>query len=159
MIETLKGDVFVSPGQRFALVVAEFNNFITTQLAAGAVDCLLRHGARESQITQVNVPGSFEIPTVAMALAKSRKYAAVICLGAVIKGETGHYDHVASAVSSGVAAIGPATGVPTLFGVLTTDTLEQAIDRSGGKAGNIGYNAALAAISTVSVLDKLKEAK
>jgi 6,7-dimethyl-8-ribityllumazine synthase len=156
MVETLSGDFIVRPGSRFALVVAEFNSFITSKLAEGAVECILRHGGKESQITQVKVPGAFEIPTVAKALATSGKYTAVICLGCVIRGQTDHYDHVTRQVSTGVGAIGPETGVPTMFGVITADTIEQALDRAGLKAGNIGWHAAAAAIATVSVLGKIK---
>jgi 6,7-dimethyl-8-ribityllumazine synthase len=156
MIETLSGDFVVRSSSRFALVVAEFNSFITSKLAEGAVECILRHGGRESQIVQVKVPGAFEIPTVAKALAVSGKYAAVICLGCVIRGQTDHYEHVTRQVSGGVGAIGPETGVPTMFGVITADTVEQALDRAGLKAGNIGWHAASAAIATVNVLAKIK---
>ena len=159
MVEVIAGDLVVRPSQRFALVVAEFNRFITGKLAEGAVECLLRHGAKESQVTQVMVPGAFEIPLVAKELAKSGKYAAVICLGCVIRGETDHYDHVAGQVARGVGALGAETGVPVLFGVITADTLEQALNRAGLKAGNIGWHAALAAISTASVLAKIQGAQ
>lgn len=155
-METVVGDLFVQPQQQFALVVAEFNSLITTQLASGARECLLRHGAKEQQITQFQVPGAFEIPTVAAALAKSGKYAAVICLACVIRGSTDHYDHVAGQIARGVGAIGPETGVATLFGVITADTQEQAFDRAGLKMGNTGWNAALAAIATASVLGKIQ---
>ncbi|HVS72831.1 MAG TPA: 6,7-dimethyl-8-ribityllumazine synthase [Phycisphaerae bacterium] len=158
-METVTGDLFVKPGNRFALVVAEFNSFITMQLAEGAVQCLLRHGAKAEQITQILVPGAFEIPTVAKAAAKSNKYAAVICIACVIRGATDHYDHVAGQVARGVGAIGPETGVPTVFGVITADNQEQALDRAGLKMGNAGWNAALAAISTASVLAKIKAAE
>jgi 6,7-dimethyl-8-ribityllumazine synthase len=156
MVETLSGEFVVKPGAKFALVVAEFNSFITGKLADAAVECLLRHGGTEGQITKVMVPGAFEIPTVARELAKSGKYAAVICIGCVIRGETDHYDHVAGQVSRGVGTIGPETGVPTLFGVITADTMEQAIDRAGLKAGNTGWHAAAAAIATVNVLAKIR---
>ena len=159
MVETLTGDLVVKPSHRFVLVVSEFNSFITSKLAEGAIQCIQRHGGKESQITQVMVPGAFEIPTVAKELAKSGKYAAVICLGCVIRGQTDHYDHVAGQVTRGVGAIGPETGVPTLFGVITADTVEQALDRAGLKAGNIGWHAAHAAISTVSVLSKIRDEK
>jgi len=155
-VDTISGDLVVRGSSRFALVVAEFNSFITSQLAEGALQCILRHGGKESQMTQVMVPGAFEIPTVAKELAKSGKYAAVICLGCVIKGQTDHYDHVAGQVARGVGAVGPETGVPTPFGVITAETVEQALDRAGLKAGNIGWHAALAAISTVSVMAKIR---
>jgi 6,7-dimethyl-8-ribityllumazine synthase len=156
MADILTGDLVVKPGQRFALIVAEFNEFITSKLAAAATECILRHGGKAAQITQVNVPGAFEIPTFAKELAKSGRYAAIICLGCVIRGQTGHYDHVAGQVSRGVGAIGPETGVPALFGVITADTVEQALDRAGLKSGNIGWNAALAAISAASLMEKIR---
>lgn len=159
MVETLSGDLVVKPGQRFALVVAEFNRFITIRLAEGAVECLLRHGAKESQIRQVMVPGCFEIPLFAKELAAGGKYDAVICLGCVIRGETDHYDHVAGQVARGVGAIGAETGVPTIFGVITADTFEQAVNRAGLKAGNAGWNAAVAAIAAANVLHKIKSHK
>jgi 6,7-dimethyl-8-ribityllumazine synthase len=156
MSEKINGDLVVHPSQKFALVVAEFNEFITSRLVQGAVEAILRHGGKESQITQLWVPGSFEIPTIAMQVAKSGKYAAVICLGAVIRGQTDHYDHVAGAVARGVAAIGPATGVPALFGVITADTVEQAIDRAGLKAGNMGAHAACGAIAMANLMSKMR---
>lgn len=155
MIPTLVGDLVVKPSHRFAIVVAEFNSFITAKLVEGAVDCLTRHGGKEDQLTQIKVPGSFEIPTMAMALAKSGKFDAVICLGCVIRGQTDHYDHVASQVSRGVGQIGPETGVPTIFGVITADTVEQALDRAGLKSGNAGWNAAVSAMAMVSLLGKI----
>ena len=155
-METLSGDLIVKPAQHFAIVVAEFNRFITVRLAEAAVDCLLRHGAREKQITQALVPGSFEIPLVAREMAKTGKYAAVICLGCVIRGETDHYDHVAGQVARGVGAVGPETGVPTICGVITADTVEQAINRAGLKAGNAGWNAAMAAIEAANLLAKIR---
>lgn len=153
------GELIVKSSQRFALVVAEFNSFITEKLAQGAADCLLRHGAKGSQIAQFLVPGAFEIPLVAKELANTNKYAAVICLGCVIRGETDHYDHVAGQVSRGVGALGAETGVPVLFGVITADTLEQALNRAGLKSGNIGWNAALSAIATANLLAKIKSGK
>ena len=153
------GEFIVKPSQRFAFVVAEFNGFITEKLAQGAADCLVRHGAKESQIAQFRVPGSFEIPLFARELAQTGKYAAVICLGCVIRGETDHYDHVTGQVARGVGAIGAETGVPTIFGVITADTLEQALNRAGLKSGNTGWNAALAAISSANLLAKIKSHK
>jgi 6,7-dimethyl-8-ribityllumazine synthase len=157
MHESLTGDLTVHPNHRYALIVAEFNSLITSKLAEGAVQCLLRHGAKESQLTQIAVPGSFEIPTVAAELARSKKYSAIICLGCVIRGETAHFDHVANQVSRGIGVIGPETGVPTIFGVITSDTVEQALDRSGLKSGNAGWNAALAAISMASIMTKIQK--
>ena len=153
---TFEGNFSPPPG-RFALVAARFNEFVVKHLIAGALDGLKRHGAADDAIDLVRVPGSLEIPLVAQRLASSRKYAAIICLGAVIKGETGHYDHVAGGAASGVAQAALATGVPVIFGVLTCDTLEQAIDRAGGKAGNKGFEAALAAIEMVNLLRQLPE--
>jgi 6,7-dimethyl-8-ribityllumazine synthase len=156
MVECLSGELVVHPSQRFALVVAEFNELITKKLAQGAVDCLVRHGAKESQILQTMVPGSFEIPLVARELAKTGKYAAVLCLGCVIRGETDHYDHVASMVARGVGAVSAETGVPTIFGVITADNLEQALNRAGLKSGNAGWNAAESAIIAANLLKKIR---
>lgn len=156
MMETVSGDFAIKPGQRFALVVSEFNRLITARLAEAAADCLARHGAAENQILQVLVPGALEIPVVAAELAKGKKFAAVICLGCVIRGETDHYDHVAGNVARGVAAIGHETGVPTIFGVITADTVEQALNRAGLKQGNAGWNAAMAAMAAASVLAKIR---
>ena len=149
-----EGD-FSSPAGRFAIVAARFNEFIVNQLVAGATDALQRHGVADDRIDLVRVPGSFEIPVVAQKLGKSGKYAAVICLGCVIRGDTSHYDHVAGAAASGIATAGLNSGVPVIFGVLTCETLEQAINRAGGKAGNKGAEAALTAIEMVNLMKKL----
>src|SRR6478735_9214144 len=133
-METIVGDLVVKPAQRFALVVAEFNKFITDKLAEGAVECLTRHGAKESQVVKVMVPGAFEVPLVARELAKTGKYSAVICLACVIRGETDHYDHVAGQGARGVGSAAAETGGPVAFGVITADTLEQALNRAGLKA-------------------------
>jgi len=148
---------FAPPPGRFALVAARFNEFIVEPLVGGALDGLKRHGVADDAIDVVRVPGSFEVPLVAKRLAGSRKYAAVICLGAVIKGETGHYDHVAGGAASGVAQAALATGIPVIFGILTCDTLDQAINRAGAKSGNKGFEAALAAIEMVNLLRQLPE--
>ena len=155
---TLEGD-FSRPDGRFAIVVARFNGLITESLHGGCLEGLRRHGVTDDAIDTVRVPGSFEMPLVARRLAESGRYAAVICLGAVIRGETDHYDHVAGQAASGVMNASLATGVPVIFGVLTTDTVEQALNRAGIKAGNKGTDAALAAIEMVNLLDKIKEAK
>ncbi len=155
MVETVSGDLVVKH-VRHALVVAEFNSFITSKLAEGAVECLLRHGAKESQITQYMVPGAFEIPLVARELAKSGKFAAVVALGCVIRGETEHYDHVAGQATRGVGAAGLETGTPVAQGVITADTVEQAMNRAGLKSGNVGWNAAMSAIATANLLAKIK---
>ena len=149
-----EGD-FSPPAGRFALVAARFNAVVVDPLVSGALDGLKRHGVADDRIDLVRVPGSFEIPVVARRLADSKKYAAVICLGAVIKGDTDHYDHVAGAATSGIAQAGLASGVPVIFGVLTCDTLEQALNRAGGKAGNKGFEAAATAVEMVNLLKKL----
>jgi 6,7-dimethyl-8-ribityllumazine synthase len=146
-----EGNLTPPPG-RFALVAARFNQLIVESLVAGARDGLRRHGVAEDAIDLAWVPGSFEIPMVAQRLAASKKYAAVICLGAIIRGDTDHYDHVASAATSGVAQASVATGVPVIFGVLTCDTVEQALNRAGLKSGNKGFEAALTAIEMVNLL-------
>lgn len=146
---------FAPPTGRFALVAARFNGTIVEDLVGGALDGLKRHGVADDAIDLVRVPGSFELPFVAQRLAASGRYAAVICLGVVIRGETGHYDHVAGEAASGVARAALATGVPVIFGVLTCETLEQAINRAGAKAGNKGFDAALTAIEMVNLLRQL----
>jgi 6,7-dimethyl-8-ribityllumazine synthase len=148
---------FATPPGRFALIAARFNGVIVEQLVAGAVDALKRHGVADSAIDLVRVPGSFEIPLVAERLASSTRYAAIICLGAVIKGETDHYDFVAGEAAGGIARVALSTGVPVIFGVLTCDTLEQALNRAGAKAGNKGADAALAAIELVNLLRALPD--
>jgi 6,7-dimethyl-8-ribityllumazine synthase len=152
---TVYEGTFATPPGRFAIVAARFNQYIVDQLVAGALDGLKRHGVADDAIDIVWVPGSFEIPPVAQRLAASKKYAAVITLGAVIRGETDHYDHVAGGAASGVAQAAMATGVPVIFGILTCDTLEQAVNRAGGKSGNKGFEAALAAIEMVNLLRAL----
>ncbi|MBI4800169.1 MAG: 6,7-dimethyl-8-ribityllumazine synthase [Desulfarculus sp.] len=154
MAKTLEG-LLQAQGMKFALVVGRFNDFISSKLMEGALDTLKRHGASEDDITVAWVPGSFEIPLVAGKLATSGKYDAVITLGAVIRGATPHFDYVAAEVSKGVAQVGMQSGVPVIFGVLTTDTIEQAIERAGTKAGNKGADCALAAIEMVDLLRKI----
>lgn len=149
-----EGD-FASPAGRFAIVAARFNAFIVDQLVAGTVDALKRHGVPDDRVDLVRVPGSFEIPPVAQRLGKSGRYAAVICLGCVIRGDTDHYDHVAGAATSGISTAALNSGVPVIFGVLTCDTLDQAINRAGAKAGNKGFEAAVAAIEMVNLLKQL----
>jgi len=142
-------------GKRFAVVVARFNSLITKQLLEGALDCLKRHGAVEKDIEVAWVPGSFEIPAMAHALAKSKKFNAVICLGALVRGATPHFDHIAAEATKGIAQVALETGVPTAYGVITADTLEQAIERAGTKAGNKGWDAALSAIEMADLFDQL----
>ena len=139
-------------GLRIAIVVATFNEFITSRLLDGARAALARNGVRDDDVTVVSVPGSFELPLVAKKLAESKRHDAVIGLGAVIRGETDHYEHVAGEAAKGIANAGLASGVPVIFGVLTTDTLEQAINRAGGKQGNNGYGAGLAAIEMANLM-------
>lgn len=145
-------------GLRVAIVVANFNDFITSRLLEGARAALARSGAREDDITVVRVPGSFELPLVAKRLAESGQQDAVICLGAVIRGETDHYEHVAGEAAKGISNAALSSGVPVIFGVLTTDTLEQAINRAGGKSGNNGYNAGLAAVEMANLMRALDTA-
>ena len=143
-------------GLRFGIIVGRFNSFIGERLLEGALDALIRHGADDGQIDVARVPGAFEIPLAAKKLAESGKYDALICLGAVIRGSTPHFDYVASEVSKGVASVSLETGVPVAFGVLTTDSIEQAIERAGTKAGNKGFEAAVTAIETANLLKGLK---
>jgi 6,7-dimethyl-8-ribityllumazine synthase len=156
MPTTLEG-TFATPLGRFALVAARFNHFVVEHLVNGALDGLKRHGVADKAIDLVWAPGSFEIPLLAHKLAASGKYAAVICLGAIIRGETDHYEHVAGEAAKGVAGAALASGVPVIFGILTCETLEQAINRAGGKSGNKGFDAALAAIEMVNLLKQLPE--
>lgn len=142
----------VSQGMKVGIIAARFNEFIVSKLLGGAIDGLTRHDVKEDDIEVAWVPGAFEIPIVATKMAASGKYDAVICLGAVIRGSTSHYDYVCSEVSKGVAQAGLNTGVPVMFGVLTTDNIEQAIERAGTKAGNKGYDCALGAVEMVNLI-------
>jgi len=151
----LKGDMN-GEGLRVAVVVARFNEVITRQLLAGALDTLTRYGVRDDDISVAWVPGAFELPMVAKTFVNTGRYDSVICLGAVIRGETGHYDMVARHASGGTGAVGLETGVPTIFGVLTTENMDQAINRAGGKSGNLGSNAAVAAIETTRLMQAIK---
>ena len=153
-MKKLEGKV-VGQGIKVGVVAARFNEFIVSKLAGGASDALVRHGVSEDDITLAWVPGAFEIPMVANRMASSGKYDAIICLGAVIKGSTSHYDYVCAEVSKGFAQVGMNTGVPTIFGILTTDNIEQAIERAGTKAGNKGYDAACTAIEMVNLLKEM----
>ena len=146
---------YAPPIGRFALVAARFNSAVVDGLVSGALDGLKRHGVADDAIDVVRVPGSYEIPLVAQRLAGSGRYAAVICLGAVIRGETDHYDYVAGEAAGGVARAALATGVPVIFGILTCDTLEQALDRAGAKGGNKGFDAALTAVEMVNLFRQL----
>lgn len=139
-------------GFRFGLIVSRFNSFICDRLLEGAIDTLVRHGAEEQQLVVVRVPGAFEIPLLAQKMAASGKYDAIVCLGAVIRGGTPHFDYVCSEVTKGVASVSLASGLPVAFGVLTTDSVEQAIERAGTKAGNKGSEAAMSAIEMVNLM-------
>jgi len=145
----------LAEGLKVAIVVARFNEFITNKLLSGAEDTLIRHGCKDTDITVVWVPGAFEIPYAAKKLAESKKYDAIICLGAVIRGATSHYDYVCAEVSKGVALVNLETGVPCAFGVLTTENIEQAVERAGTKAGNKGSDAAATAIEMVNLTKQL----
>ena len=155
-MKTLEG-MYEGKGLKIAIVASRFNEFITTKLVGGAEDCLLRHGTDEDDITLAWVPGAFEIPLIASKMAKSGKYDAVICLGAVIRGSTSHYDFVCNEVSKGIAAVSLETGIPVMFGVLTTENIEQAIERAGTKAGNKGYDCAVSAIEMVNLIRELEK--
>ncbi|MBW1799281.1 MAG: 6,7-dimethyl-8-ribityllumazine synthase [Deltaproteobacteria bacterium] len=146
-------------GYRFAIIVSRFNDFISSKLVEGALDALNRHGARDENIVLIKVPGAFEIPIAAKRLAESKKYDAIVCLGAVIRGATPHFDYVAAEVSKGIASIAIDTGIPVTFGVLTTDNLEQAIERAGSKSGNKGWDAAVAAMEMVNLFESIDTTK
>lgn len=154
-MKVLEGNV-VAQEMKIGIVAARFNEFIVSKLIGGAQDALIRHGVKDEDITLAWVPGAFEIPLVAQKMAQTQKYDAVICLGAVIKGSTSHYDYVCAEVSKGVATAGLKTGMPVVFGVLTTDNIEQAIERAGTKAGNKGYDAACTAIEMVNLMEHME---
>jgi 6,7-dimethyl-8-ribityllumazine synthase len=154
-LKTTEG-TYIAGGFRFALVVSRFNELITKRLLDGALDCLLRHGAEEGDLHLVKVPGAFELPYAAKRLAASNSYDAVIALGAVIRGATPHFDYVAGEAAKGIASASLETGVPIIFGVITANTLEEAIERAGAKGGNKGFEAALSAIEMASLFAQLK---
>ena len=154
-MQVLSGNVVAKENMKVGIVAARFNEFITSKLIGGAVDGLTRHGVMDDNIDLAWVPGAFEIPVVAKKMAESRKYDAIICVGAVIRGSTSHYDYVCSEVSKGIAQVSLSSGIPVMFGVLTTDNIEQAIERAGTKAGNKGYDCALGAIEMANVLGQV----
>lgn len=154
-IHVLEGKVVAPEGMKVGIIASRFNELIVNKLLGGAVDGLVRHGVEEENITAAWVPGAFEIPVAAARMAKSGKYDAVICVGAVIRGDTTHYDYVCNEVSKGIAQIGLSTGVPVLFGIVTTENIEQALIRAGSKAGNKGYDCALSAIEMVNLLNQM----
>jgi len=154
MIRTYEGQ-FAAEGLRVGIVAARFNEFITSKLLSGALDALKRHGASDENLAIVWVPGAFEIPLAAQKLAASKQFDAVICLGAVIRGSTPHFEYVCAEVAKGIAQVGLQSGIPVIFGVITADTIEQAVERAGTKAGNKGFNAAMAAMEMANVLKLL----
>lgn len=156
MPKVIQGDL-TAKGLKFGIVAARFNDFITARLLDGAMDALMRHGAAEGDIEVIKVPGSFEIPLAARVLAQSKKYNALICLGAVIRGATPHFEYVSAEVSKGVASVSMESGLPVIFGVLTTDTIEQAIERAGTKSGNKGWDAALSAIEMANLMRQISQ--
>jgi len=147
----------LAEGKKFALVMSRFNDFITEKLVAGALDGLQRSGAREEDIDLVKVPGAFEIPLLAKKMAATNRYDAIICLGAVIRGATPHFDYVSAEVSKGIAAVSLEADIPVIFGILTTDTIEQAIERAGTKAGNKGWSAAMSAVEMANLMDVVQQ--
>lgn len=155
MVKTIEGNL-IAKGKKFVIAASRFNDFITKQLIDGCLDTLIRHGADKEKIELVYVPGAFEIPLIAQKLARSKGFDAVICLGAVIRGSTPHFDYVASEVSKGVAQVSLDTGIPVIFGVITADTIEQAIERAGTKDGNKGKDAAISAIEMVNLITQIK---
>lgn len=158
MVQVIEGEVY-GAGQKHAIVVARWNDFITGRLLEGALDAFRRHGVAEEDITVVHVPGAFEIGVTAMNLARSGKFHAITCLGAVIRGATPHFDFVAGQSASAISSVSTTTGVPAVYGIVTTDTIEQAIERAGTKAGNKGFEAALVSIEMASVLNKIDQVK
>ncbi len=155
MVKVIEGNL-IAKGKKFSIVASRFNDFITKELISGCVDTLVRHGAEDRDIVVTWVPGAFEIPTVALKLAKSKSYEAVICLGTVIRGSTPHFDYIASEVAKGIAKVSLDTGLPVIFGIITADTIEQAVERAGTKDGNKGRDAAVSAIEMANLLEKLK---
>jgi 6,7-dimethyl-8-ribityllumazine synthase len=154
MSKVIKG-MLDAKGKNFGIVISRFNEFTTQKLLDGALDCLKRHGSDDERITTVWVPGSFEIPYAAQRMAESKNYDAIICLGTVIRGQTPHFDYIAAEVAKGIARISQETGTPTIFGVITADNLEQAIERAGTKAGNKGWDAALSAIEMTKLFEQI----
>ena len=154
MAKIIEGNL-LAKGKKFGIVASRFNDFITKELLSGCLDGLIRHGAEDKDLAIAWVPGAFEIPAVARKLAKSKSYDAVICLGTVIRGATPHFDYIAAEVSKGVAQVSTESGVPVIFGVITADTIEQAVERGGTKSGNKGYDAALSAIEMANLFAKL----
>lgn len=155
MAKVIEGDL-LAKGKNFGIIVSRFNDFISKELLSGCIDTLIRHGAQENGLTVTWVPGAFEIPLIAQKLARSKSFDAIICLGAVIRGSTPHFDYIASEAAKGIAKVSQDTGLPVVFGVITADTIEQAIERAGTKEGNKGRDAALNAIEMANLIDKIK---
>ena len=153
-VQVLEGQL-LAEGLKIGIIAARFNEFITSKLLGGAMDAIVRHGGKKEDVTVAWVPGAFEIPLAAQKMANSKKYDAIICLGAVIRGSTSHYDYVCAEVSKGIAHVSMDSGIPVMFGVLTTDTIEQAIERAGTKAGNKGFDCAVGAIEMADLLRKM----
>ncbi|UCG09151.1 MAG: 6,7-dimethyl-8-ribityllumazine synthase [Desulfobacterales bacterium] len=148
----------IAEAKKFAIVVSRFNDFITEKLLHGALDALIRCGAKDTDIEIIKVPGSFEIPLIAKKMAQTKRFNAIICLGAVIRGSTPHFDYVAAEVSKGIASVSLESEIPIIFGVITTDTIEQAIERAGAKAGNKGWSAAMAAVEMANLIEIVHQA-
>ncbi len=158
MPKMIEGNLLAA-GKRFALIVSRFNDFISEKLLSGAIDALKRSGAKDEDLDIVKVPGAFEIPLAAQKIAQKKKHDAVICLGAVIRGSTPHFEYVSAEVSKGIAAVSLDSGIPVIFGVITTDTIEQAIERAGTKAGNKGWSAAIAAVEMANLMRAIDDQK
>ena len=154
MINTIQGQLSAK-GKHFGLLVSRFNEFITQRILDGAIDCIKRHGGKDEDIEVVWVPGSFEIPAVALKMATSKKYDAIVCLSAVIRGGTVHFEYVAAEVTKGIAQVGMQTGVPTIYGILTCDSIEEAVERAGTKHGNKGWHAALSGIEMADLMGRI----
>ncbi len=155
MAKVITGNLIVK-GKKFAIIASRFNDFITKELVSGCQDTLIRHGAGDDDLTVAWVPGAFEIPTVAQKMAKSKSYDAIICLGTIIRGSTPHFDFIASEAAKGIAKVSLDSGLPVIFGVITADTIEQAVERAGTKDGNKGRDAALSAIEMINVMSQIK---
>ncbi len=155
MVKVIEANMLVK-AKKFGIIASRFNDFITKELVGGCIDTLIRHGAGDNDIAVVWVPGAFEIPTVASRMAKHKDYDAIICLGTIIRGSTPHFEYVAAEVSKGIAKVSYETGLPVIFGIITADTIEQAIERAGTKDGNKGRDAALSAIEMANLLEKIK---
>ncbi|MEW5758445.1 MAG: 6,7-dimethyl-8-ribityllumazine synthase [Candidatus Omnitrophota bacterium] len=154
MVKKIEGDL-IAKGRKFSIVISRFNDFVSKELLSGCVDTLIRHGVKDDDIEVVWVPGAFEIPTIAQVLVKKDKSDAIICLGAVIRGATPHFEYISAEVSKGIANIAISSGMPVIFGVITADTIEQAIERAGTKDGNKGKDAAISAIEMVNLMEKI----